>query len=99
MNRQTNKFHCDLPHPHKSEMDKCRANWLRNIQELRSNCKPVEPDERAKQIEHDMLLAFVQIVDTHNRMIILTAKQSSPPATAHVVDSHASEEVGEQDLG
>ena len=82
IHRQTNKFHCDLPHLTKGEQDK-----------LRVNCKPVEPaDERAKEIQHDMLLAFVQIVDTHNRMIILTAKQSSPPATAHVVDSHASEE-------
>jgi len=98
MNRQTNKFHCQLPHPQKSEMDKCVKNWLRYIQELRSNSKPVEPDKRAKQIEHDMLLAFVQIVDTHNRMIILTAKQSSPPASATMVDSYASE-VEEQDLG
>ena len=78
MNRQTNKFHCDLPHPTKGEQDK-----------LRSNCKPVEPaDERAKQIGQDMLLAFVKIVDTHNRMLIHSAKQSSPP----VIDSHASEE-------
>ena len=89
MNRQTNKFHCDLPHPTKGEQDK-----------LRSNCKPVEPaDERAKEIQHDMLLAFVQIVDTHNRLLIHSAEQSSPPATAPVVDSHASEEVEEQDLG
>ena len=82
MNRQTNKFHCDLPHPPKGEMDK-----------LRVNCKPVEPaDERVKEIQHDMLLAFVKIVDTHNRMLIHSAKQSSPPAPAQVVDSHASEE-------
>ena len=77
MNRQTNKFHCDLRHPTKVEMDRMRAN-----------CRPVEPDERAKQIEHDMLLAFVQIVDTHNRLLILSAEQSS----SRVIDSHASEE-------
>jgi len=82
MNRQTNKFHCSLPHPTKGEMDK-----------LRVNCKPVEPaDERAKQIKHDMLLAWVKIVDTHNRLLIHSAEQSPPPATAHVVDSHADEE-------
>tara|TARA_R110000824_G_scaffold31084_1_gene101532 strand:+ start:398 stop:610 length:213 start_codon:yes stop_codon:yes gene_type:complete len=69
MNRQTNKFHCDLRHPPKGEMD-----------------------ERAKQIQHDMLLAFVQIVDTHNRLIIESAKHYSSPATANVVDSHADEE-------
>lgn len=83
MNRQRNKFHCDLPHPTKSELDK-----------LRVNCKPVESaDERAKQIGQDMLLAFVKIVDTHNRLLIHSAQQSSPSATAPVVDSHASEEV------
>tara|TARA_R110000824_G_scaffold71931_2_gene183965 strand:+ start:309 stop:572 length:264 start_codon:yes stop_codon:yes gene_type:complete len=83
MNRQRNKFHCDLPHPTKSELDK-----------LRVNCKPVESaDERAKQIGQDMMLAFVKIVDTHNRMLIHSAQQSSPSATAPVVDSHASEEV------
>jgi len=87
MNRQTNKFHCDLPHPTKSELDK-----------LRVNCTPVEPeDERARQIGQDMLLAFVKIVDTHNRMIIHSAQQSSAPATANRVDSHVSEEE-EQDL-
>ena len=81
IHRQTNKFHCDLRHPTKVEMDRMRAN-----------CRPVEPDVRAKQIEHDMLLAWVKIVDTHNRMLIHSAKQSSPPAPAQVVDSHASEE-------
>jgi len=85
MNRQTNKFHCDLPHPTKGEMDR-----------LRSNCNPVEFDERAKQIQQDMLLAFVKIVDTHNKLIIESAKQSSPPATCPSADSHASEEVKEQ---
>ena len=85
MNRQTNKFHCCLPHPTKGEQDK-----------LRVNCTPVEPaDERAKQIQQDMLLAFVKIVDTHNRLLIHSAEQSSPPASATVVDSHASEEVEE----
>ena len=87
MNRQTNKFHCDLPHLTKGEQDK-----------LRSNCNPVEFDERAKQIQHDMLLAFVKIVDTHNRLIIESAKQSSLSAPAHAVDSHADEEVEGQDL-
>jgi hypothetical protein len=86
MNRHTNKFHCDLPHPTKGEQDK-----------LRVNCKPVEPaDERAKQIQRDMLLAFVKITDTYNRMLIHSAEQSSPSATAPVVDSHASEEGEEQ---
>ncbi len=88
MNRQRNKFHCDLPHPNKSELDA-----------MRSNCTPVEPvDEASKQIEQDMTLAFIKIVDTHNRMLIHSAQQSSPPATAAMVDSHASEEVEEQDL-
>ncbi len=88
MNRQRNKFHRDLPHPTKSELDK-----------LRVNCEPVESaDERAKQIGQDMLLAFVKIVDTHNRMLIHTAKQQYPPASCNIVDSHAREEVGEQDL-
>ena len=89
MNRQTNKWHCDLLHPTKSELDA-----------MRSNCTPVESsaDERAKQIEQDMTLAFIKIVDTHNRLLIYSAQQSSPPATAHVVDSHASKEVEEKDL-
>tara|TARA_R110000823_G_scaffold113068_6_gene234970 strand:+ start:117 stop:389 length:273 start_codon:yes stop_codon:yes gene_type:complete len=89
MNRQRNKFHCDLPHPTKSELDK-----------LRVNCKPVESsaDERAKQIGQDMLLAFVKIVDTHNRLLIHSAKQPSPPASCNEADSHASEEVEKQDL-
>ena len=86
MNRQTNKFHCSLPHPTKGEQDK-----------LRVNCKPVEPaDERAKQIERDMLLAWVKIVDTHNRMLIYSAKHYTPPATAPVVDSHADEQGEEE---
>jgi hypothetical protein len=88
MNRQRNKFHCDLPHPTKSELDAMRVN-----------CKRVEPEElAARRIEQDMLLAFVKIVDTHNRLLIHSVQQSSPPASAHVVDSHASEEVEEQDL-
>ena len=77
IHRQTNKFHCDLRHPTKVEMDRMRVN-----------CRPVESDERAKEIEHDMLLAWVKIVDTHNRLIIQSAQQSSSP----VIDSHASEE-------
>lgn len=84
MNRQRNKFHCDLPHPTKSELDA-----------MRSNCTPIES---SKQIEQDMTLAFIKIVDTHNRLLIYSAQQSSPPATAHVVDSHASKEVEEKDL-
>ena len=88
MNRQTNKFHCDITHPTKSELDA-----------MRLNCTPVESaDEIAKQIEQDMTLAFIKIVDTHNRLLIYSAQQSSPPATAHVVDSHASKEVEEKDL-
>tara|TARA_R110000744_G_scaffold66072_3_gene135064 strand:- start:791 stop:1060 length:270 start_codon:yes stop_codon:yes gene_type:complete len=88
MNRQRNKFHCDLPHPTKSELDKQRVN-----------CTPVEPaDERARQIGQDMLLAFVKIVDTHNRMLIHSAQQPLPPASCNEADSHASEEVEEQDL-
>ena len=86
IHRQTNKFHCDLPHLTKGEQDK-----------LRSNCKPVEPaDERAKQIGQDMLLAFVKIVDTHNRLLVHSAEQSSKRTTADMVDSHVSEEVEEQ---
>jgi len=84
MNRQRNKWHCDLPHPTKSELDA-----------MRSNCTPVES---AKQIEQDMTLAFIKIVDTHNRLLIYSAQQSSTPASANVVDSHASEEVEEQVL-
>ena len=84
MNRQRNKFHCDLPNPTKSELDS-----------MRSNCTPIES---SKQIEQDMTLAFIKIVDTHNRLLIYSAQQSSPPATAHVVDSHASKEVEEKDL-
>ena len=81
IHRQTNKFHCDLRHPTKVEMDR-----------LRANCRPVEPDERAKQIEHDMLLAWVKIVDTHNRMLIHSAKQSSKSASCpDMADSHANE--------
>ena len=88
MNRQTNKFHCDLQHPTKSELDA-----------MRSNCTPVEPEElAARRIEQEMLLAFVKIVDTHNRLLIHSVQQSSTPASANVVDSHASEEVEEQDL-
>jgi len=83
MNRHTNKFHCSLPHPTKGEMDK-----------LRVNCKPVEPETlgRLMQIEFDMLSAFVQIVDAHNRLIIQSAKQTSTPAPCQLADSHASEE-------
>ena len=86
MNRQRNKFHCDLPHPNKSEWDA-----------MRSNCTPVKPpvDQRSKQIEQDMTLAFIKIVDTANRLIIESATQPS----LLVTDSHASKEVDEKDLG
>jgi len=60
--------------------------------------KPFDYEESAKQIEQDMTLAFIKIVDTHNRLLIYSAQQSSTPASANVVDSHASEEVEEQDL-
>ena len=82
MNRQTNKFHCDLPHPPRSGMPQT----------------PFDYDAFAKQMQEDLRYAIVRIVDTHNRMLIHSAEQSSPPATAPVVDSHASEEVEEQAL-
>jgi len=82
MNKQTNKFHCSLPHPPKSGMPQT----------------PFDYDAFAKQMQEDLRYAIVRIVDTHNRMLIHSAEQSSPPATAPVVDSHASEEVEEQAL-
>ena len=49
-------------------------------------------DERERQISQDMLLAFVKIADTHKRILIHSAKQSSKSAScSDVADSHANE--------
>ena len=77
MNRQTNKFHCDLPHPPRSGMPQT----------------PFDYDAFAKQMQEDLRYAIVRIVDTHNRMLIHSAEQPSSPASAKVVDSYASEDV------